>query len=307
MGATQQNISQTIIKAYPFPVAPESEQERIVARIEELFSQLDAGTAALKRAQVQLNRYKASVLKAAVEGKLVPQDPNDEPAVEVLHMFGKSSLNRKDLPTLPIGWCWTVLETLASEKKYSIKAGPFGSSLKKEFYTPTGYKVYGQEQVIRGDAFFGDYYIDEKRFQLLRSNEVMPGDVLVSLVGTIGRVLILPESIEPGIINPRLVKFSFDDRIFDSGYFKHFMESSTARRQFSTVSHGQTMEVLNLGVLRKLCIPLPPLEEQKRIACEIERQASIISELQGSIHSEEKRSLTVRHSILKTAFEGKLV
>jgi len=79
-GGAQPNISQAIVRAFPFPLAPLPEQRRIVAKIEALFTRLDAGVAALKRAQANLKRYKAAVLKAACEGRLVPQEPSDEPA-----------------------------------------------------------------------------------------------------------------------------------------------------------------------------------------------------------------------------------
>ncbi len=91
-GGAQPNISQGIIRSLAFPLAPIPEQERIVAKIESLFTQLDAGVAGLKRAQVTLKRYRASVLKAACEGRLVPQDPNDEPAEELLLQLAETPL-----------------------------------------------------------------------------------------------------------------------------------------------------------------------------------------------------------------------
>lgn len=71
---------------------------------------------------------------------------------------------------------------------------------------------------MRDDPYYGDYYIDDKRFRNLSSCAVKPGDILISLVGTIGRVLILPDDIEPGIINPRLVKLSLDNRIINANF-----------------------------------------------------------------------------------------
>ena len=81
-GATQKNISQTVIRSFPFIVAPLPEQRRIVAKIEELFSDLDAGVAALERVKATLAKYKASVLKAAVEGRLTEEWREEHPDVE---------------------------------------------------------------------------------------------------------------------------------------------------------------------------------------------------------------------------------
>jgi len=82
--AGQLRVPSSFVETYSFPLAPLPEQRRIVAKIESLFTRLDAGVAALKRAQANLKRYKAAVLKAACEGRLVPQDPSDEPAEKLL-------------------------------------------------------------------------------------------------------------------------------------------------------------------------------------------------------------------------------
>lgn len=296
---------------YPFAFPPLPEQERIVERIESLFTQLDAGVAGLKRAQAALKRYKASVLKAACEGRLVPQDPNDEPAEELLKRIlaekeEKIPALNGDLTELPRGWVWATPEILADGSRYALKAGPFGSSLKKEYYVPTGYKIYGQEQVINGDPHYGDYYIDEERYGLLKSNAVKPGDILISLVGTIGKVLILPDEIEPGIINPRLVKLSLNQEAIIGKYFKIYLETETAKHYFDEVSHGETMKILNLGILKQLPIPIPSRSEQKRIVAEVERRLSVVEELEHTISTSMKWAVRLRQAILKRAFEGRL-
>lgn len=314
-GTTRYKLTQSRMREIPFPLAPLAEQRRIVAKIEELFTQLDAAEAALKRAKANLERYRQSVLQAAVTGQIVPQNSNDEPAS---HTIRRSWADRKqshpelpflidDLPQLSEGWCWASLEQLINGSRHAMKAGPFGSALKKEFYVPTGYKIYGQEQVISGDPCYGDYYISQDLFEKLQSCEVKPGDVLVSLVGTIGKVLILPHNIEPGIINPRLVKFSFDNCIVDSRYFKYYMESQTAKDYFSITSHGQTMAVLNLGILKSLPIPLPPLNEQKRIIMEVERSESLVENQNKVVDKSLNRIFRLRQSILERAFTGRLV
>lgn len=288
-GATQLNISQTVLKAYPFPMAPVPEQERIVERIESLFTQLDAGVAGLKRVQAALKRYKASVLKAACEGHCSVNSP------------------RKKIDGLPKGWRWTTIKDITDNSKYALKAGPFGSSLKKEYYVPKGYKIYGQEQVIRNDPYYGNYYISEERYQQLKSNRVKPGDILISLVGTIGKVLILPADIQPGIINPRLVKLSLDNKAIDARYFKIYLETVTARHYFSSVSHGETMDILNLGILKKLPIPLPPLFEQQGIVAEVEQRLSVLEAMVRIVDANLIRAQRLRQAILKSAFEGKLL
>ena len=307
------------------PLPPLPEQHRIVAKIEELFTRLDAGVEALKKIKAQLKRYRQSVLKHAFEGKLTEEwrqahKHELEPASVLLdrikqerHKTAKGKYKElpprdtTDLPELPKGWVWSNFEELKKAQRNAIKAGPFGSSLKKESYVPHGYRIYGQEQVIRQNPSYGNYYIGEEKYTELKSCAVKPGDILISLVGTIGKVLILPEDSEPGIINPRLIKLSLEERLVDNKYIKAYIESSTVRDFFTLASHGETMEILNLGILRTLPIPVPSPTEQHKIVSEIERRFSVADEIEKTIDHSLKQSERLRQSILRRAFEGKLV
>ena len=278
---------------------------------------------ALKKAKALLKQFHQSVLKHAFEGKLSEKWRNTHETKSVDFYLdslkedkrrlwkGKfkeiTPLDTFGLPQLPTAWKWITLEEILESNPTSIKAGPFGSSLKKEYYVSHGYKIYGQEQVIRGDPFYGNYYIDEQRYQSLRSCSVKTGDILITLVGTIGRALVLPNGIEPGIINPRLAKISVDKRFVNSNYIKSYLESSSVRHYLSTVSHGGTMEILNLGIIKRLPIPLPPLSEQEFLMKYIQHNSSMIYNLREVIQQIIKYEETLYQSILNLAFEGKLV
>lgn len=174
-----------------------------------------------------------------------------------VEMFGDPVAN-------PEGWPMPFIEDVISKQKNALKAGPFGSALKKEYYVKSGYKIYGQEQVISGDPDYGDYYIDEDRYRQLENCAVQAGDVLISLVGTYGKLLIMPERFEPGIINPRLMKITFDKEKVNPYYFKHYFLSDSLKRSLANNTHGGTMDILNLGIVRKLRMPLPPIELQNK-------------------------------------------
>jgi len=324
-GTSYPAVRDSDVFAQSFPLPPLPEQHRIVAKIEELFTRLDAGVEALKKIKAQLKRYRQSVLKHTFEGKLTAEwrqahQHELEPASVLLDRIkqerqktakGKNKelppLDTSDLPELPESWVWSNFDELRKAEKNAIKAGPFGSSLKKESYVPHGYKIYGQEQVIRQNPSYGNYYISEQKYVELKSCVVKPGDILISLVGTIGRVLILPEHSETGIINPRLVKLSLEERLVDNKYIKAYIESSAARDFFTLASHGETMEILNLGILRTLPIPVPSPTEQHQIINEIERRFSVADEIEKTVDHSLKQAERLRQSILKRAFEGKLV
>ena len=172
-----------------------------------------------------------------------------------VEMFGDPISNPKN-------WPKPLIEEVVSPEKNALKAGPFGSALKKEYYVESGYKIYGQEQVISGDPNYGDYYIDEERYKQLENCAVQAGDVLISLVGTYGKLLIMPDIFEPGIINPRLMKITFDKSKVNPYYFQHYFQSDSLKRSLADNTHGGTMDILNLGIVRKLMMPLPPVELQ---------------------------------------------
>jgi type I restriction enzyme S subunit len=205
---------------------------------------------------------------------------------------------------LPEGWEMTTLQSLIKKDKHSLKAGPFGSSLKKEFYVEKGYKIYGQEQVISGDPFLGDYYIDEAKYRELESCKVKPNDILISLVGTVGKVLLLPKNCSEGIINPRLIKVSLDSSKYLPTFFKYYFESSFVKSFYSAEAKGTTMDVLNLAIIKTIPFPLCSTKEQKLIADEIESRFSIIDKMEENINQGLQQSEVLRQSILKRAFEA---
>ncbi|WP_413666044.1 restriction endonuclease subunit S [Mucilaginibacter sp. Mucisp86] len=266
---------------------PLIEQQQIVQKIEELFSELDKGIENLKTAQEQLKVYRQAVLKWAFEGRLTNENVKDG--------------------ELPEGWKWVRITDLVSSEKNSLKAGPFGSSLKKEFYVPNGYKVYGQEQVISGNPFMGDYFIDESKYQELLSNKVKVGDILISLVGTVGKVLVLPENSKEGIINPRLIKITLDQSKYIPQFFKYYFESSTVKSHYSSKAQGTTMDVLNLGIIKTIPFPFCSTIQQKKVILEIESRLSVCDKIEETITTSLQQAEALRQSILKKAFEGKLV
>ena len=314
----------------PFPLAPIAEQREIVAEIEKQFSRLDEAVANLQRVKANLKRYKASVLKDAVEGRLVPTEAelarregrNFETGEQLLQRVlamrrGQWKAKGKykepppvELPMLqevPDGWTWCGIEHVSVSDKNALKAGPFGSALKKEFYVETGYKIYGQEQVIRGDANYGDYFIDGEKFRELESCAVKPGDVLVSLVGTAGKVLVLPADAAPGIINPRLIKLSLNLAVVLPEYVAYVLQSPVASRFFKAQAHGGTMDILNLGIVKSLPMPFPPIGEQRRIVDEIDRRHSLIRGVEAEVDANLKRAQSLRQATLQAAFSASTV
>ena len=332
------------LKESYIPVPPPEQQKRIVAKIEELFSHIDAGIKALKKAKQLLKQYRQSILKAAVTGELTKEwrEANKnklEPASQLLKCILKERRRKweekqlekfkakgkvpkddkwkrkykepdvpdnSDLPTIPNEWLWSGFEQVSSPQKNGMKAGPFGSALKKKFYVEKGYKIYGQEQVISGNPYSGNYYISEEKYQSLINCSVQPGDFLISLVGTIGRTLVLPNDIESGIINPRLIKITFDKEFCLPEYMQIYIASPAAKQIFKLSSHGGTMDVLNMSTLKALPLPLPSVSEQQVIVEMVNEREETIERQLKYIDNQLRLIKKNKQSVLASAFSGSL-
>ena len=199
------------------------------------------------------------------------------------HIRQNQNFYQAELGEFPSDWPEATLNELNSGQSPALKAGPFGSSLTKDIYVKSGFKVYGQEQVIRGDLTYGNYFIDEKKYRELKSCAVTEGDILLSLVGTAGKLLVVNSSAKAGVINPRLIRFRFDSKKISSNFFKYMFESEIVQNHLETSAQGGTMAVLNAGMLKNLPIPLPVLPEQTAIANALSDVDALLTELENLI------------------------
>ena len=238
-GVAQLNISLKNVSDFLLPIYIEAMQKRIVHNLKEIDK------------LISLRKQQLAKLDELVK-------------VRFVEMFGDPINN-------PMKWGVSKIEDIAAQEKNALKAGPFGSALKKEFYVRSGYKIYGQEQVICGDASFGDYYIDEEKYKELKNCAVQAGDILISLVGTYGKTLIMPDNYEAGIINPRLMKITLNKNKVTPIYFKYYFESNALKASMDANTHGGTMGILNLGIIRQMKIQVPPLSLQNQFAAFVER------------------------------------
>lgn len=211
-----------------------------------------------------------------------------------INMFG-------DPVTNPMNWDVSLLGK-ACVPKDGIKAGPFGSSIKKESYSETGYRVYGQEQVIVDNYRIGNYRISEKKFQEMKTYAVQPDDVLISLVGTFGKVSIVPKDAELGIINPRLIRIRFNQNKLKSQFFVAMFRNQSFLRKMEVMSHGGTMGVLNGTQLKETEIVIPPLPLQEKFA-------AIVQKFERVRRQQREATRQAQHlfqTLLHRAFRGEL-
>lgn len=233
-----------MLLALPSP----SEQTAIAAFLDRETAKIDALIAEQEKLIALLAEKRQATISHAVTRGLNPNAPMKDSGVAWLG-------------EVPVHWQVKRVKHLVRE---SI-AGPYGSSLTKAMYSTSGYRVYGQQQVIPDDFSVGDYYISEEQFAEMSRYQVRPDDVLISVMGTIGRAAVVPQHVEAGIINPRLVLYRVMEQLVYPRYFQTFLNNPTSQRYFSLAAQGTTMEGLNMGAIGELYVALPPLREQQEI------------------------------------------
>ena len=276
---------------------------------------------------MKADTLKKSILQYAMQGKLVSQDPNDEPASELLKRIKaqkeqliKEGKIKKEKPLPPItqdeipydlpqGWQWVRVNDLGTYKK-----GPFGSALTKKIFVPKSddtIKVYEQKNAIQKNAFLGDYYISKEYYEKsMKSFTVLPGDVIVSCAGTIGETYILPSGIETGIINQALMRMRITKEI-DIKFFLTYFEIILKQTSIEKSKGSAIKNIPPFEIFKSMLVPLPPLAEQKRIVEKLEEILPLVDEYgkNEEILSEMNQKLPeqIRQSILQYAVQGKLV
>ena len=185
-----------------------------------------------------------------------------------------------DILNNSLNWRQVKLEDLCS----SVVRGPFGSSLKKEFFVKNGYKVYEQKNAINQSADLGEYYINEEKFKELKRFECKTGDIIMSCSGTVGKLFQLPEGSKKGVINQALCKFSLNNKTV-SIYFLKCLEKIMENLK---LNGSGIKNISSVSYLRKINIILPPIELQNKFADRIEKIEKLKFEIEKSIEETQK-------------------
>jgi type I restriction enzyme S subunit len=330
-GIAVQNVSASEIENCKFPLPSSDEQRRIVAEIEKQFTRLEAGVAALRRVQANLKRYRAAVLKAACEGKLVPTEAervrsqlstkNSQPAFETGEQLLQRILAERrknwtgrgkykepaapataNLPPFPRGWAVASLEQLTSAARPIC----YGILMPKENVT-TGV-LFVKVKDMKGDKIDLDSLhrtTPEIAAKYARAS-LKTGDLLLAIRGTYGRVAEVPKELDGGNITQDTARLDVTGLV-DHRYVATCLRNPDCQNYFKRVARGVAVKGVNIGDVRPTPIPLPPLAEQMRIVAEVERRLSVVEELESMVSTNLQRATRLRQSILQKAFAGELI
>lgn len=331
----QQRVPPDFIRQTPLPLAPSKEQQRIVSRIDELFSRIEEGERALERVQTLVERYRQSVLKAAVTGELTrewrEQRKGELESGEALlqrilkarrEAWEKSELEKMkakgqkptsdawkqkyqepsapdttDLPELPKSWAWASLPQLGhfgrGKSKHRPRNDPklFGGPYP---FLQTGTVRAGGGRITTFDSTYSEY-------GLAQSKLWPKGTICITIAANIAESGILefdacfPDSVVGLIADPNVV----------AQYVELFIR--TARDSLSRYAPATAQKNINIDILERVAVPLPPLDEQKLIYSTAQEQLSKIDDIERTLDFAFVQSDALRQSTLRCAFSGALV
>ena len=287
-GTTFNAITGNQLKNFEIPVPPLAEQRRIVAKLDTLFRQLDAAVDSLKRAQIQLQRYRRSLLRAAFKGELTREWR--EQCSEEIESDSWKNLKLSDFITLqsglrPRGGIRGILEGIPS---------------------------LGGEHLNADGGFNFDKvkYVPEEFFNSLNYGHIYPNDILVVKDGaTTGKTSFVSKDFpyKRASVNEHLFIVRVDPKVAFPKFVFYYLFSDDGQAQIRLDFRGATVGGVSRNFPLKVKVPIPSLTKQEQIVSELERYFSIADEVEARIASELVRAERLRQSILKQAFSGKLV
>ena len=268
-GTTRLKLNQSSMKNISIKVAPSNEQDRIVEKIEELFSDLDKATEDLKKTQEQLKIYRQAVLKKLLTNK---------------------NWKTQKLKNM----CTITSSKRIFKKEYVDKGVPF-------------YRTKEIVELSKGKKISFELYISSNRYNEIKDKFDIPtkGDILISAVGTIGISYIVLDNTpfyfkDGNILWIKNLKYLTPQ--FLNYILNHFVHS-----KIKNITAGTAYSALTIEKLKFLEVPTPTHDIQNQIVNEIESRISVCDKLEETVQQSLKKIEYVRQSILKKAFEGKLV
>lgn len=269
-GVNINNLRFDNLSEFPISLPPLSEQKRIVKILDEIFE---------KTVKVKENTEK-----------------NLQNARKLLESYLHNIFDKPDK-----NWVENKFGKICD-----FVRGPFGGSLKKTCFKPSGIAVYEQQHAIYDQFEDIRYYIDNEKFNEMKRFELLPGDLIMSCSGTMGKVAIVPDNIHKGIINQALLKLSPNKNI-NAKYLKIWMGSANFQEQLAKHTQGVAIKnVASVKVIKEIDVPVPSVSKQNYIIDMLENFSAKTKKLEAIYQQKLTDLQELKKSILQKAFNGEL-
>ncbi len=275
---TVKHLSSKQIIGIEFLIPPLAEQQRIVGILDEAFDGI-----ATAKANAETNLQNARALISSSFGAFTAASEQEH-------------------------WVKMTVEAVAAPRKGSIRTGPFGSQLLHSEFVDDGIAVLGIDNAVSNEFVWGKRrFITPEKYRRLERFRVHPGDVLITIMGTCGRCVIVPDDIPVAINTKHLCCISLDPtKCLPEFLHAYFLYHPVAQKFLSDRAKGSIMDGLNMGIIKELPILLPHLERQRELVSALRS----LKELTQHLESIYQRKLEVldelKKSLLHQAFTGQL-
>ena len=311
-------VTQAILRDTLIPLPPFAEQNRIVAKLHEILSLVDFVNDGIDQIETIIANTKRRILDLAIRGKLVPQDPNDEPASILLERIiaekeelikagkikrdkkesvifkgddnsyyltiGNSTVKCDGLPfELPIGWVWTSLGQYCEKVTDQVASGSF-ASLRENVVSlkEPDYAIMVKTADFANNFTKNLTYTDKHGYEFLENSNLFGGELILSNIGSVGKVFIVPDLNCKMTLAPNSVMIRLTNNEYRD-YLYYFLQSPAGFAELKSISTGVAMLKFNKTELKTIYLPLPPFAEQKRIVEVIETVFAQLDEIIKSI------------------------
>lgn len=300
----QASVATSTLSQIPIVLAPRLEQGRIVEEINTQLPRLDAASAELENQLAKLAAYRAAVLRAACEGRLVPTEAEVARAegrtfVSAASRFGLADVTSGPVD-LPEGWTWSTLGAL---KDFSL----YGPRFSSDDYAPDGVLVLRTSDLSESGKV---NLATPPRIRLSRDDleryRVTRGDILITRTGSLGTLAIFDDYVE-AIPGAYLIQYRLKHGRELASFVALQLHSPRAQSVLRASGFGVGRPNLNVPTIDAIPLSIPPAGEQSRIVAEVERRLSVVERLESAIDANLARAKRLRQAILKRAFEGRLV
>jgi len=276
----QSNINAQKLSQLMIPIPPLKEQERIVVEVAKWISLINTIKNSKEDLQTTIKQAKSKILNLAIHGKLVPQDPNDEPAIELLKRINPDFTpcdNGHYTFDVPSGWITTNLGSI-----FNVVSA---KRILKSDWKHSGVPFYRAREIAKLSIYGlvdNELYISEEHYNSLKEKFPVPkaSDIMISAVGTIGKCYIVKES-DKFYYKDASVLCLCNDYQINAKYIYHIMRSEYMLKQMYDNSKGTTVDTITIEKAKQYILPLPPLAEQQRIVAKIEETFSIFDGIQN--------------------------
>ncbi|HAS6938086.1 TPA: restriction endonuclease subunit S [Vibrio vulnificus] len=271
-GATFKEVSKKVVEAFKIPLPPLETQKKIAAVLE-----------------------KADQLRQ--DCKLLEQELNSLAQSVFIDMFGSKASGYSE-------WPLHRIEELAESKKGSMRTGPFGSDLKHSEFVDEGIAVIGIDNAVKNEFAWGERrFITPEKYEKLKRYRVYPQDLIITIMGTTGRIAVIPDDIPLSISTKHLAVITLDkDKVIPEFLATAIKTHPDLLHQIIDSNKGAIMDGLNLGLIKALSLRLPPLDLQLKYLAVLK----VIRERIFESRSSHEQNNDLFNALMQKAFKGEL-